>query len=249
MSDQTRAIIAAALALVVILGWGLLYKPPPPGPQSQLPATAQSSGATSGAAVVPPTPSQLVAAPPKGGAAAAAVPAVSTNAEQTVTIESDLYRVVLSNRGAVARSWQLTKYTDEHEPPRTLDLIQSDASQAAGGWPFSLQMSDPQLEAAANQGLYVVTQSGAALSGTTTLSAPAEVEFHWSDGQLEVTKRWKFDRSYTAELETSVRRNGQPVTHRVAWRGGFGDVTAFRAAIQTLAFSGSAGNLTTLAIK
>jgi YidC/Oxa1 family membrane protein insertase len=249
MSDQTRAIIAAALALVVILGWGLLYKPPPPGPQSQLPATAQSSGGTSGAAVAPPSAPQFVAAPPKGGAAAAAVPAVSTNTEQTVTIESDLYRVVLSNRGAVARSWQLIKYTDEHEPPRTLDLIQSDASQAAGGWPFSLQMSDPQLEAAANQGLYVVTQSGAALSGTTTLSAPAEVEFHWSDGQLEVTKRWKFDRSYTAELETSVRRNGQPVTHRVAWRGGFGDVTAFRAAIQTLAFSGSAGNLTTLAIK
>ena len=93
---------------------------------------------------------------PAGGAAAAAVPAVSNNAEQTVTIESDLYRVVLSNRGAVARSWQLTKYTDEHEPPRTLDLVQSDASQAAGGWPFSLQMSDPQLEAAANQGLYVV---------------------------------------------------------------------------------------------
>ena len=181
-------------------GLELLYKPPPPGPQSQLPATAQSSGATSGAAVAPPTAPQLVAAPPTGGAAAAAVPAVSTNAEQTVTIESDLYRVVLSNRGAVARSWQLTKYTDEHEPPRTLDLVQSDASQAAGGWPFSLQMSDPQLEAAANQGLYVVTQSGAALSGTTTLSAPAEVEFHWSDGQLEVTKRWKFDRSYTAEL-------------------------------------------------
>jgi YidC/Oxa1 family membrane protein insertase len=249
LSDQTRAIIAAALALVVILGWGLLYKPPPPGPQSQLPATAQSSGATSGAAVAPPTASQLVAAPPTGGAAAATVPAVSNNAEQTITIESDLYRVVLSNRGAVARSWQLTKYTDEHEPPRTLDLIQSDASQVAGGWPFSLQMNDPQLEAAANQGLYVVTQSGAKLSGTTTLSAPAEVEFHWSDGQLEITKHWKFDRSYTAELETTVRRNGQPVAHRVAWRGGFGDVTAFRAPLQMLAFSGSAGNLNTLAIK
>jgi len=247
LSDQTRAIIAAALALVVILGWGLLYKPPPPTPSQLSQPTAQTAGATGGSAVAPPIAQQLVAAP-SGGAAAATVAPVSTNAEQTVTIESDLYRVVLSNRGAVARSWQLTKYTDEHDPPRTLDVIQSDASQATGGWPFSLQISDPQLEAAANQGLYVVTQSGAALSGAT-LSAPAEVEFRWSDGQLEVTKRWKFDRSYTVELETSVRRNGQPVAHRVAWRGGFGDVTAYRAAIQMLPFAGSAGNMTTLAIK
>ncbi len=253
LSDQTRAIIAAALALVVILGWGLFYKAPPPAPsQSQsTQATTQSAGATAGAAIAPPSAPQLVAAPPGRGSAAVTVAPVSTNAEQTVTIESDLYRVVLSNRGAVARSWQLTKYTDEHDPPRTLDLIQSDASQAAGGWPFSLQTSDPQLDAVANQGLYVVTQSGATLSAASgiTLSAPAEVEFRWSDGQIEVSKHWKFDRSYTVELETSVRRNGQPVAHRVAWRGGFGDVTAFRAAIQTLAFSGSAGNMTTLAIK
>ena len=250
LSDQTRAIIAAALALVVILGWGLFYKPPPPEPSQSLSTqtTAQSAGpaSASSSAAAP----QIVAAKP-GAPAAAAVPSVSSNAEQNVTIESDLYRVVLSNRGAVARSWQLTKFTDEHDPPRTLDLIQSDASQAAGGWPFSLQVNDPQLEAAANQGLYVVTQSGAALSGTSgaTLTAPAEVEFRWSDGQVEVSKRWKFDRSYTVELETTVRRNGQPVAHRVAWRGGFGDVTAFRAVTQTLGFSGSAGNMTTLAIK
>ena len=244
LSDQTRAVIAAALALVVILGWGLFYKPPPPTSLQQSQAAAQSAGA----AVAQPSSPQIAAAPPSGRAPAASVAAISTNAEQTVTIDSDLYHVVLSNRGAVARSWQLTKYTDEHDPPRTLDLIQSDASQMAGGWPFSLQMGDPQVESAANQGLYVVTQSGAALSGTT-LTAPVEVEFRWSDGQLEVSKRWKFDQSYTVELETSVRRNGQPVAHRVAWRGGFGDVTAYRAPIQTLAFSGSAGNMTTLAIK
>ena len=161
LSDQTRAIIAAALALVVILGWGLLYKPPPPEPsQSQ---SAQTTAQNAGPATAPSSAAPQIVAAKSGAAAVVTVASVSTNAEQNVTIESDLYRVVLSNRGAVARSWQLTKFTDEHDPPRTLDLIQSDASQAAGGWPFSLQMSDPQLESAANQGLYVVTQSGAAL--------------------------------------------------------------------------------------
>jgi YidC/Oxa1 family membrane protein insertase len=243
LSDQTRAMIAAGLALVVILGWGLFYKAPPPSP-SEPAQTITQSAAT---AVAPPAAPQISAAKPSGDAGQS-VATVSASAEQSITIESDLYRVVLSNRGAVARSWQLKKYTDEHEPPRTLDLIQSDASQAAGGWPFSLEMGDPQLQSAANQGLYVVTQSGATLPGAI-LNAPAEVEFHWSDGQLEVTKRWKFDRSYITQLETSVRHNGLPVAHRVAWRGGFGDATAFRAAIQTLAFSGSNGNMTPLTTK
>jgi YidC/Oxa1 family membrane protein insertase len=46
-----------------------------------------------------------------------------------------------------------------------------------------------------------------------------------------------------------VKRDGQPVAHRVAWRGGFGDSTAFRAALQTFAFDGSAGSLTALTTK
>ena len=221
----------------------LLQRAPPPSP-SEPAQTITQSAAT---AVAPTAAPQISAAKPSGDAAQS-VATVSASAEQSITIESDLYRVVLSNRGAVARSWQLKKYTDEHEPPRTLDLIQSDASQAAGGWPFSLEMGDPQLQSAANQGLYVVTQSGATLPGAI-LNAPAEVEFRWSDGQLEVTKRWKFDRSYITQLETSVRHNGLPVAHRVAWRGGFGDATAFRAAIQTLAFSGSNGNMTPLTTK
>ena len=62
-------------------------------------------------------------------------------------------------------------------------------------------------------------------SAGVTLLAPAEIDFQWSDGQTEVTKRLKFDRSYIAEVEVSVRHNGQPVPHRVAWRGGFGDAT------------------------
>jgi YidC/Oxa1 family membrane protein insertase len=246
LSDQTRAIIAAGLALIVILGWSYIYKPPPPANSqpSQTATTTATPGTSAAGAGVPSTPAQI-AAPPAGPTI---VGTVSAAAEQTITIESDLYRVVFSNRGAVARSWQLKKYTDEHVPPRTLDLIQSDPSQATGGWPLSLQMSDAQAEAAANQGLYVVTAGGGAPPGGT-ISAPAEVEFRWSDGQTEVVKRLKFDRSYIVQLQSSVRHNGQPVAHRIAWRGGFGDVTAYRAAAQTLAFSGSAGSMTTLAIK
>ncbi len=249
LSDQTRAVIAAGLALIIILGWGFFFKAPPP-PTSQTPSGITITQSASGTATAPSSPgAQQITASSAPATGTSAAPAASATGEQNVTIESDIYRVVLSNRGAVARSWQLSKFTDERTPPRTLDLVQSDASQTNGGWPFSLQTGDAQLQTAANQGLYVVTQAGAPVSGAATIHAPAEVEFRWSDGQTEVIKRWKFEQSYIVQLETSVKRNGQPVAHRVAWRGGFGDPLAFRATLQTFAFSGSGGSLTALTTK
>ncbi len=274
ISDQSRAIIAAALSLIVIVGWSMIYKPPKPEPRPQpagitanappnvgAPATVPPNGAANG------TPSGLPsgASSPRSNAAAgsntgsasnsAATP-IAASAEKTTIVESDLYHVELSSRGAVVRSWQLKKYTDDHQPPRTLDVVNAEVANQTGDWPFSLQLADPQLEAAANKGLYVVsTPSGTpkavsdANPAVLTLSAPAEVDFQWSDGQLEVTKRLKFDRSYIAEVEVSVRDKGQPLPHRIAWRGGFGDVTAFRAATQTFAFSARAGSVTQLATK
>jgi YidC/Oxa1 family membrane protein insertase len=261
VSDQSRAIIAAGLSLIVIVAWSLIYKPPKPATPPP-PAAATASSVTSS---VPPT----AAAPPKiaasasasGGApGSASVAPAAASAERVTVIESDLYRVELSSRGAVVRSWQLKKYTDDHQPPRTLDVVNDEVANQTGDWPFSLQLGDAQLEAAANKGLYVVsTPSGTPVStpatggdpnaSPLTLSAPAEVDFHWSDGQLEVTKRLKFDNSYIAQVEVSVRHNGEAVPHRIAWRGGFGDVAAYREAIQTVVFTAPAGSITQLATK
>src|SRR5579863_9088731 len=125
MSDQTRAVIAAALALIVILGWGFFFKAPPPSqPQSGITVTQSTGGSTPSQSAVAPqqiAPASHVAAP--ATPAAPAAPVATASAEQSITIESDVYRVVLSNRGAVTHSWQLTKFTDEHTPPRTLDLV------------------------------------------------------------------------------------------------------------------------------
>jgi len=151
----------------------------------------------------------------------------------------------------VVRSWQLKKYTDEGNPPHTLDLVNADLARQTGGWPLSLQLADQQVESAANQGLYVVKASsdGSTTDTDNTITAPAQVEFHWSDGRLNVTKTLKFDRSYIIGVETSVEQNGSPASYSVAWRGGFGDVTAFRAAVQTLVFDGRDGSVSTITTK
>jgi YidC/Oxa1 family membrane protein insertase len=242
MSTETRSLIAAVLCLIVIAGWSLLYKPPqPPPPSKPNPVTTTSPAAPASA-----SPSS------KGSKTAASpAPAVAMHAageEHSIVIESDLYRVQISNRGAVVRSWQLKKFTDDYTPSRTLDLVHADVAQQEGGWPFSLALDDPQQESAANNALFEITSSGTTPAAGTVLHAPTDVKFVWSDGHLEVTKRLKFDASYIIVVQTSVSLDGKPMRSSLAWRGGFGDPTV-RAALQTQVFTSAAGKLNLLAPK
>ena len=135
-------------------------------------------------------------------------------------VENDLYRVEFSNRGAVVKSWQLKKYLDDSKPQRVLDVVHPEAAQQTGGWPFALVLDDEQLETGGQQRLvpdFFARKHLTALRPT--------LEFSWSDGHLEVTKRFHFDHTYVVRVETSAKMNGAPVTAGLAWLGGFGDLT------------------------
>src|SRR5260370_13674576 len=125
--------------------------------------------------------------------------------ERRIVVEKATYRVEFSSRGAVVKSWQLKKYTDDAKPPRILDLVHPDAAQQTGGWPFAVALNDEQQESAANSGLYQIS------TPASTLHAPADVQFSWSDGHLEVTKHFRFDHTYVVRVETSVKFHGAAV--------------------------------------
>src|ERR1019366_949042 len=191
MSTETRSLIAAVLCLVVIAAWSLIYKPPQPPHPSPV-TTSPVSPAPAGAS---PTNSQNPAKPAPAATMRAA------GEEHSIVIESDLYRVEISNRGAVVRSWQLKQFTDDHTPPRTLDLVHADAAQQSGGWPFSLSLEDPQQESAVNNALFEITSPGTGPATGAVLHAPAEVTFIWSDGHLAVTKRLQFNAGYIVDVQ------------------------------------------------
>src|SRR5215472_5981895 len=148
MNDQLRSILFVVLALLILFTWAHFFKPPIPPPQppaqiQKMPASPAESETGSQAS------NQATASP-------AAIPAVEAKEEKRVIIESDLYRVELSNRGGVVKSWALKKYFDDQKPPQTLDLVNADSS-AQLGWPFSLFLDDPELTARANSALFEVT--------------------------------------------------------------------------------------------
>src|SRR5208282_6879091 len=114
-----------------------------------------------------------------------------------------------------------------------------------GGWPFSMVIDDPQLEKAANSGLYKVSGDSA------LLTAPTDLTLAWSDGHLEVTKKFHFDHSYVLSVETSITYKGTRVHGGLAWRGGFGDLTVTNPIpVETVfIFYSEGGKLTTFAHK
>jgi YidC/Oxa1 family membrane protein insertase len=220
-TPELRILVASLLSFGVIILWAKFFGPKPPvqPPQSNRPAV--TAPATTAPATPPAAnPSQTPAAVRATASAAVASVAVKHDSqERSIVVENSLYRVEISNSGAVVKSWQLKNYKDDAKPQRVLDVVHQEASQQTGGWPFSVVLDDEQLHNAANGGLYQNSSDG------TTLHAPADVEFSWSDGHLEVTKHFRFDHTYVVRIEISAKLNGSPIPAGIAWLGGFGDLT------------------------
>jgi YidC/Oxa1 family membrane protein insertase len=246
-TPELRILVASLLSMGVILLWAKFFGPKPPVHQPEKEQPAITAPATPGPQAGAKTSTSVAfpsSTPSKTSVSAAAPAPVAVTAdsqERTIVVENALYRVEFSNRGAVVKSWQLKKYMDDAKPQRILDLVHPESAAKTGGWPFSLVFDDPQLEKAANAGFYKVS------SDSSSLKAPAELTFTWSDGHLEVVKKFHFDHTYVVDVETTTNYNGSHVLAGLAWRGGFGDVTvtdpAPSATINT--FYGENGKLST----
>ena len=241
-TPELRILVASLLSMAVILLWAKFFGPKPPVNPPQENRPAQVSTATPGSAA-PRTAPSAAAVPAKISAATTpAVPPTADSQERTIVVENALYRVEFSNRGAVVKSWQLKNYKDDSKPQKMLDLVHPQAAAETGGWPFALVFDDPQLGTLANTGLYKIS------TDTNSLEAPVDLTFTWSDGHLQVTKKFHFDHSYTVSVETAVTNNGAHVMAGLAWLGGFGDPTVTNPVpVETVfIFYSEGGKLTSL---
>ncbi len=119
LSTEIRLLIAFALMGVVLFATPYFFKLVSPPPPVKTSVTQQKTPA---AAVSQPVAPAAVSAPaetdaPRGTAAEQ----VAAKQEERFVVETDLYKVVFSNRGAVVKQWILKRYTDESGKP--LELI------------------------------------------------------------------------------------------------------------------------------
>lgn len=222
--DMRSTMAFALLMLVVLLGYQYFFKPntpatPQPAPQTQSQALQQPPAQAAPSQPGSPQPSTGHAQTP------AAVPAVAAALETETTVENDLYKIVLTNRGAQVKHWILKKYTDTAGKP--LDMVQPQAA-ALFGLPLSLFTYDSKLDEELNKkALYEFTASGAQPSATGLVRAPDTLTFHYAANGLDVVKTISFDSSYVVTVQSQVKRNGAPVRVLVQWPAGLGDMEEF----------------------
>jgi YidC/Oxa1 family membrane protein insertase len=205
---EKRLLLAFLLMGLVLFVTPYIYKPAPP------PKATQSAAANQAAQKAADKPEAAVAPKPKPETAAPAAPGqIQDTSEKLFNIETDIYRIQLSNRGAVVKSWMLKKYLDHSGKP--LELV-NQASFDKVPPPFSVVLKDDAASNVLNYGYFVAKPAADGLS----------IDYEFSDGKLYGKKSFQFSKNgYLSQVLTEVTQNGAPVDHMVQWRGGFGDAT------------------------
>ena len=229
LSNEIRMLIAFALMGAILLVTPWVYRklgvaPPPPESKTQVAQKAstektnpdQATATAGGAPITPsaaPAPDNPEPSEPLAGA-------ISAAGEQEQVVDTDLYHVVFSNRGATVKSWTLKKFKDSADKP--LELVNRKGAEKVGR-PFAFAFRDKGPSTDLNKTLWVGHPAGDGLT----------ISFEYSDGRTHATKTFAFERSgYMVQYADEVTLNGAPLPHLVQWRGGFGDMAVQSAAGQ-----------------
>jgi len=208
MSMETRLLLAFLLMGAVLFTMPYFYKSVTPPPPKKISVTEKAPP------TAPAAPNPAAPAAAKQQPALASVPAAEATPQQAqppFVIETDLYKIALSNQGATVRSWLLKKFRGNDGKP--LELVNSAANVA---FPFSLHFPAQKPAVDVNQAYY--TQKGD--------PDGLGVAYEFSDGHTTVRKTFRFQRSsYRSQVTTEATVDGQPAPNLVEWRGGFGDLT------------------------
>ena len=206
--QDSRSFLVMVVVMVAVFFGLQFFRAKNPNPQTATPsAPATTQSAPVGASI--PT----AAATAAGAPAASTVPALKATAEETTTVENDLYRITFTNHGGRVATWILKQFRDSDGKP--LDMVHHQAAEPFGH-PLSLYTYEPALTTAVNDAMYVPSATG-------NLAAPASLTFKYSEGNLEVIKTFSFDETYVLHADVQILRNGTPVRALVSWPGGFGD--------------------------
>ncbi len=215
-SSQTRFIIAAALSLVVLVGWSYFFTPKKPDANT---ANANTAANTTTAQA---TPAPTATPTPQPQTAVATTPDTTPN--KLIKITTPLYEVTLDSKGAVATSWILLKnkspkeerplYADgsKGDVKTPLQLISPEAlARTPREVPFRLSTDDADVNALVNDRNYEV--SGVEGDVTLTDGQEKKIDFTLKDASgVEVTKTFVFRAdNYLSDLQVKLTKNGQTV--------------------------------------
>jgi YidC/Oxa1 family membrane protein insertase len=199
---ERRLLIAFILMAAVLFLTPYFFRSSGPAPAPAKPKPAPAADVTPEKPKAAALPAEAI--PPAAGQVAGA-------SEETFVADTNLFRVVLSNRGAVVRSWVLKRYKDN--AGNQLELVNGGGA-AKAGYPLSLEFRNGKPDADLTQVLYAARPHPDGLG----------VDYEYSDGRAVSRKSFRFRKdSYITDVSSEVTSGGKRLAHVLAWRGGFGD--------------------------
>lgn len=208
---EKRVVIFLVLSLAIILGYDLLLKQmgwlPEPPPVQESAARGSSSSAE------PESSSSAIAG--KGSVSTGASTAIpsdqpsvtpssdisASTSEQTVTVETNLVRVGLSNRGGVIRSWELKRYHTASPEEKPVQLVYSGGKFRG---PLSITMANADIEKTIRDGLYHIEKDFTSLDAAHPVGH-VTMQFHDPATHLGVEKRLTFHHdSYVVDIAIAL---------------------------------------------
>jgi YidC/Oxa1 family membrane protein insertase len=231
MDQDKRVMIAFALSFGMLVLWRIFFMKEPPPPPKAPPAPVTQSAKN--------LPEAPTAPAVEKSSTPVKLPVLHAAKAEEIVVENDFYRLTFSTQGAVVRSWVLKKYRDAQE--KALDVVNAPACEKLG-WPMSLDLANDELKGELNAALYVAKPAG------RTVTAPATIEFTYSDGKVQATKRFTFGSSYEIRAEASVFDGQHHLPVGVEWPGGFGDNSLPQTTVDSAsqAVYGLPGDISTL---
>ncbi|HEU4391499.1 MAG TPA: membrane protein insertase YidC, partial [Blastocatellia bacterium] len=225
--DRLRFALAIALSALVLLGAPVLIKrfypsaPPPPPPPAQ-----PSESATQQQGTKPAKPAETT--PAKSPAAVSTTQATPRD----ITITTSLWKVKLSNRGAVATSWILVN--QKHPDGKLTRILAADNSDLElvstrgleiAGAPLRIRTPwSPDLGVNLNQSYFEIQGAGGDSEIRINDGESRTITFNYASGDVTARKSFTFygDRSiFNASVE--VRRGAESPPVEIVFGPHFGD--------------------------
>lgn len=211
---EKRVVVFLIVSLAVIIGYDYLLKGMgllPPSEPVQVATTGNSATATDKPSVPEGVTAQSASATGTTSSPVGLKPGSNDSSggavkedEQTVEVDTELFRAKFSNRGAVLKSWELKRYTTAPENGATPVQLVYNGGRFKG--PLSLLTGDQALTSDLGTAVYQVTQDITRLDSAHPVG---HLTFRYHDAQrnIEVEKELTFHHgSYVVDI--AIRTQG-----------------------------------------
>jgi YidC/Oxa1 family membrane protein insertase len=209
---EKRLLLFFAVTFLLVSLWPRLFPPPARPTPADVEIAAPIAGAREEERAGAAAPSESTA--PESVTSAESPTLRAAAAVQRLVVETDVYTLTFSNRGARLVSARLKGFKDEAGEP--YELVSLEASEHTGTYPLELKLASPTRTEEIRTALFEMSVPGPiSISG----SEKADLIFEWSNGAgVEVTKRLRFDgAAYGFDVEVSVSERGHEVAKEILY--------------------------------